>query len=475
MLRALIKKEIQANVLSFRFVAIAALFLIVVPATVLVLTTDAAKKVDEFSARRTGIETYLKSYAHFNRLQNVVQPAQPPLASYALVRGISADVNFEEFDDDPLPVMFPLLDLTFVVAILLSLAALIFSYDALCGEKEDGTLKLMLANGVPRTKILLGKVIGGTVTLLVPFLLSLVLGLIVILVNPRLAWGGSDWGALAVLLAGAAIYVAFFMVLGVFISARHQSSSASIMTSLCVWVLFVLVVPNLSPYFASLVAPAPSRIKVSREASRLTDVERDDLGRRLAAEKMRELVRQYPALAENLSEAAAKARAEKDPAYKEALAARTREVGAAWAEANRIQNGKAEALRGDLRRKEDAQTKLAGAISMASPLSDFTFLATDLTSTGLMNERHFQELSRLWDQAYGDYVRARIETLQKKDPAVDWWNSPVDVGDMPRFQFREEGLAARIAATLLPLGILAALALLAFGTAYVSFVKYDVR
>ena len=247
------------------------------------------------------------------------------------------------------------------------------------------------------------------------------------------------------------------------------------MTSLCVWVLFVLVVPNLSPYFASLVAPAPSRIKVSREASRLTDVERDDLGRRLAAEKMRELVRQYPALAENLSEAAAKARAEKDPAYKEALAARTREVGAAWAEANRIQNGKAEALRGDLRRKEDAQTKLAGAISMASPLSDFTFLATDLTSTGLMNERHFQELSRLWDQAYGDYVRARIETLQKKDPAVDWWNSPVDVGDMPRFQFREEGLAARIAATLLPLGILAALALLAFGTAYVSFVKYDVR
>jgi ABC-type transport system involved in multi-copper enzyme maturation permease subunit len=475
MLKALIKKEIQANVLSFRFVAVAALLFVVVPVTVLVLSTDAAKKVDEFSARRSGIETYLKSYAHFNRLQNVVQPAQPPLASYALVRGISSDVNFEEFDDDPLPVVFPLLDLTFVVAILLSLAALIFSYDALCGEKEDGTLKLMLANGVPRAKILLGKIVGGTLTLLVPFLLSLVLGLIVILMNPRIAWGGSDWGALAVLIAGAVVYVLFFQILGVFISARHQSSSASIMTSLCVWVLFVLVVPNLSPYFASLVSPAPSRIKVSREVSRLTDVDRDDLGRRLAAEKMRELVRQYPALAENLSEAEAKARAEKDPAYKEALGARVREVGAAWAEANRIQGGKANDLWGDLKRKEEAQTKLAGSVSMISPLSDFTFLATDLTSTGLMNGRHFEELRRIWDQAYGDYVRARTESLQKKDPAVDWWNSPVDVSDMPRFQYKEEALAARIAGTLLPLGILAGLALLAFGAAYFSFVKYDVR
>jgi ABC-type transport system involved in multi-copper enzyme maturation permease subunit len=475
MLGALIKKEIQANVLSFRFVAVAALLLIVVPVTVLVLSTDAAKKVDEFSSRRSEIETYLKSYAHFNRLQNVVKPAQPPLASYALVRGISSDVNFEEFDDDPLPVMFPLLDLTFVVAILLSLAALIFSYDALSGEKEDGTLKLMLANSVPRAKILLGKIVGGTLTLLIPFLLSLVLGLIVILLNPRVAWGGSDWGALAVLLAGAAVYVLFFQVLGVFISARHQSSSASIMTSLCVWVLFVLVVPNLSPYFASLVSPAPSRIKISREMSRLTDVERDNLGDRLAAEKMKELVRQYPALAENLSEAAAKARAEKDPAYKEALQARVREVGAAWAEANRIQGGKAKDLGDDLQRREEAQTKLAGAVSMISPLSDFTFLATDVTSTGLMNERHFDQMSTLWGRVYEDYVRARTTALQKQDPAVDWWNTPVDVSDMPRFQYKEEPLAARIAGTLLPLGVLAGLALLAFAAAYFSFVKYDVR
>jgi ABC-type transport system involved in multi-copper enzyme maturation permease subunit len=475
MVGALIKKEIQANVLSFRFVAVAALLLIVVPVTVLVLSTDAAKKVDEFSSRRSEIETYLKSYAHFNRLQNVVKPAQPPLASYALVRGISSDVNFEEFDDDPLPVMFPLLDLTFVVAILLSLAALIFSYDAVCGEKEDGTLKLMLANGLPRAKIILAKIIGGTVTLIVPFLLSLVLGLIVILLNPRITWKGADWTSLAFLLIGAGLYVLFFQVLGVFISVRHHSSSASIMTSLCVWVLFVLVVPNLSPYFAALVSPSPSRIKVSREMNRLTDVERDDLGRRLADEKMRELTRTYPALAENLSQAEAKVRAEKDPAYKIALQARVREVGAAWDEANRIQIAKANALQDNLERQEEAQTKLSGTLSMVSPLADFTYLSSDLTSTGLMNERHFKRLSDIWGRSYGDYRQAKIVSLQKKDPAVDWWNTPVDVSDMSRFVYKEEDLAARLKGTLPAFAVLAGLALAAFWAAYFSFRGYDAR
>jgi len=475
MLSALIKKEIRANVFSFRFAAVAALVLIVVPVAVLVLANDAVRKVDEFSMRRSEIENYLKSYAHFNRLRNVVQPAQPPLPSYALVRGISSDVNIEEFDDDPLPVMFPLIDLTFIVAILLSLAALVFSYDAVCGEKEDGTLKLMLSNGLPRAKILFGKVVGGTLTLLAPFLVALILGQIIILLTPRLAWSGADWAALGLLFVGAALYVSFFFVLGLFISALHHSSSASIMTSLCAWVVFVLVLPNLSPYLASLVSPAPSRIKVGRETARLTDVDRDELGQKLVKERLREFYKKYPALTKNSFGAEAKARAEKDPAFKEALEARTKEVQAAWDEANRVQSAKANVLRDDLARKEEAQSKLAKTFSMASPAADFSYLAADLTSTGLRNRKHFAELARLWDRAYWDYVRAKTAALVKKDPLTDWWNSPVDVGDMPRFEYKEESAGARIAGSLPGLGLLAGFGLLAFAAAFAAFVKYDVR
>jgi hypothetical protein len=92
-----------------------------------------------------------------------------------------------------------------------------------------------------------------------------------------------------------------------------------------------------------------------------------------------------------------------------------------------------------------------------------------------MNDRHFEQLRRLWDQSYGDYVRARTAALQKQDPTTDWWNTAVDVSDMPRFQYKEEAVGARIAGALPPLGLLAGLGLLAFAAAYFSFVKYDVR
>jgi ABC-type transport system involved in multi-copper enzyme maturation permease subunit len=95
----------------------------------------------------------------------------------------------------------------------------------------------------------------------------------------------------------------FFYGLGVFISSRHHSSSASIMTSLLVWVLLVLVVPSLSPYIASFLSPTASRIQVDREVGRLSDTERDDLGRKLLAERTRELIAKYPVLAQRLSEA----------------------------------------------------------------------------------------------------------------------------------------------------------------------------
>jgi ABC-type transport system involved in multi-copper enzyme maturation permease subunit len=475
MLGTLIKKEILNSVFSFRFVVIFALLLVVVPVTVFILTNDYVKKVDEYSFRQNGLENYLKNYAHFNRIGAVTLPSQPPIPFYSLVRGISSDVNIAKFDDDPLPAVFPLLDLVFIVGILLSLAALIFSYDASCGEKEDGTLKLMMSNCLARSKIILGKIIGGTLTLLIPFILSLVLGLLVILLNSRVGWAGTDWVTLALVLFGAVIYILLFLVIGVLISASHHSSSASIMTSLFVWVLLILVVPNLSPYLASLISPAPSQIKMEREVSRLSDVERDNLGRKLEAERLAELVKKYPVLAERFSEAEAKARVEKDPAFREAYQARTREIQAAWDEANRIQGKKANDLQDEFRRKVGAQTRLSRDLSMISPLADFTYLATDLTSTGTMNLRHFVHLREIWDQAFGAYQRNRLAALQKQNPAVDWWNTPVDVSDMPRFQYKEEALAARAKGTVWPFAIMMIMNLIVFSAAYISFVKYDVR
>src|SRR5674476_1324522 len=99
MFRAIVRKEVLGNILSFRFVVTLALLLVVVPVTTFVLTTDYLKKVSDASLRRSETETYLRSYAHFNRISNVLQAQMPPLPCEVLVRGLSADVNLSEFDE----------------------------------------------------------------------------------------------------------------------------------------------------------------------------------------------------------------------------------------------------------------------------------------------------------------------------------------------------------------------------------------
>ena len=475
MFKAIVRKEVLGNILSFRFVVTLALLLVVVPVTTFVLTSDYLKKVSDASLRRAETETYLRSYAHFNRISNILQAQMPPLPSEVLVRGLSADVNLSEFDDDPLPVMFPLVDLVFVVTILMSLVALIFAYDAVSGEKEDGTLKLMLANGLPRPQVILAKIAGGGLTLLVPYVMSLVVGLLVILVHPGVGWSSADWGALGLITVGTFLYVMLFYALGVFISARHQTSSASIMTALLVWVVLVLVVPSLSPYIASFLSPTPSRIQVEREASRLGDTERDDLGRKLEAERLRDVLAKYPILSEKLSEGDKKRLVEQDPAARAAFEARRKAVSAAWDEANRTQGEKITALTNAAAQKEKAQTSLSRTISMISPLAVFSYLATDLSSTGIKNAAYFEQLRGVWDRAFGEYERKKLAALQAKDPATDWWNTAVDMSDRPRFEFREERLGARVQAALPGFVLLLGYGLVFFVLAYVSFLRYDVR
>jgi len=473
--KTLLVKEMRAHLLAFRFLASCAILFVLVVVTAVVLTGDYVRKLDEYSGRQAEIDRYLRSYAHFNRIGAILQPTQPPIPFQALVRGLTADVNMEAFDDDPLPVMFPLIDLTFIVTILVSLMALILTYDAVCGEKEDGTLKLMLANSLPRSKILLAKVAGAGLTLAGPLVVSLAAGMLVVLLHPRVDWAGVDWGALGLIVAGAILYGGVFVLIGILVSSVHRSSASSIMTSLFIWTLLVLVVPNLSPYVASFLAPAPSRIKVARETARLTDVDRDDLGRKLLAKYQDEVLKEYPVLGERLTEAEVKKRVAEDPLYRKAFEANRAASERAWNEANRIQGAKARELSDDLRQKEASQTQLARAISMLSPLADFSYLATDLSSTGTRNQVHFGQLARLWDQAFEDYRPKKVEELRAKDPTADAWNTAIDMTDAPRFRYIEEGLGGRIQAALPPFAVLLGYGIILFAAAYVAFIRYDVR
>ena len=69
---------------------------------------------------------------------------------------------------NPLLNLFTSIDLVFIFEVVLSLIALIFAYDAIAGERERGTLRLVVTHPVRRGQILLAKYISAMLCLLVP-------------------------------------------------------------------------------------------------------------------------------------------------------------------------------------------------------------------------------------------------------------------------------------------------------------------
>ena len=67
--------------------------------------------------------------------------------------------------DNPLLAMFLTIDVVFIFKIVLSALAILFAFNTISGEREDGTLKLVLSNAIPRDMIVLGKYLGGMLSL----------------------------------------------------------------------------------------------------------------------------------------------------------------------------------------------------------------------------------------------------------------------------------------------------------------------
>ena len=77
--------------------------------------------------------------------------------------------------DNPFLRLFSSIDLVAIFQVVLSLLALLFAYDAIAGEHEAGTLRLMMSHPVRRGQILAAKYIGAMVCLMTPLLISLLL------------------------------------------------------------------------------------------------------------------------------------------------------------------------------------------------------------------------------------------------------------------------------------------------------------
>ena len=139
---------------------------------------------------------------------------------------------------------FTTLDWAFIVGYVLSFIALLFTFDSISGELERGTLRLTLANAIPRHTVLIGKFLGAFISINIPFAIAVLMNLILISTSDAVRLNAEAWGRLGILYGIVVFYTCLFIALGLLVSAAVRESGVSLVVLLLIWVSFVVFMPN---------------------------------------------------------------------------------------------------------------------------------------------------------------------------------------------------------------------------------------
>ena len=109
---------------------------------------------------------------------------------------------------------FTTLDWAFIVGYVLSFIAILFTFDSISGELERGTLRLTLANAIPRHTVLVGKFLGAFISVNIPFAVAVLMNLILISTSDAVQLNAEAWERLGILYGIVILYTCLFITLG---------------------------------------------------------------------------------------------------------------------------------------------------------------------------------------------------------------------------------------------------------------------
>lgn len=148
-------------------------------------------------------------------------------------------------------------DWAFIIGYMLSLIALLFTFDSITGERERGTLRLMLSNPIPRYTVLIGKFLGAFISIYIPFALAVLINLLLISSASAVQLDAEAWVRLGIIIFIAFLYTCLFLALGMLVSARAQRSAVSLVMLLLFWVSFVVFMPGALALIANRFSSTP--------------------------------------------------------------------------------------------------------------------------------------------------------------------------------------------------------------------------
>lgn len=178
-------------------------------------------------------------------------------------------VNFSEASFSTGLLRFGEISMAMFLQVILPLVIFFFGFASIALERENGTLKVMLTQGVGWKEIISGKALG-LMGLALLFFIPVGIVALLFLITTRdtivtsdelLRYGGTVVG-----------YLLFFQIVSVItilVSAVSRTAKEALMKLLAVWLFFIILLPRTTQALGGYFYPSPSKIEFE------TSIERD--------------------------------------------------------------------------------------------------------------------------------------------------------------------------------------------------------
>ena len=472
MIRLIICKELLENLLSIRFILSMLLIISLFSVSGFLFVGKYGQQSDDYWRKTNRNLAALSEHSDqlfrlaFYKQEIYSKPKPLTLCVEGFEKSLPNCLRFDVFSSD-LPEVksqssfilpqFSDIDWVFIISLVLSFVVLVFTYDCICGEKEAGTLRLMLAGSIPRYKVLIAKYFGVMFTVGIPLLAGLLANLIIVVSSKDVALEGWIWLKVFAIVMLSFLYLSIFVLLGMFVSSRSAHSANSMVVLLLVWVALVILIPSLGRIISDLSARAPTAEELER--------------------KLAEVGAQIWDNSEKFGKNAGSMGTDpNNPGNNPPARARLKTA---------LTNA-ANQVRDDHHNRLLAQALTGRNLTCISPLAIYARASEVIAGTGINRCADIYRQIKEYQVVLKEYVRSKDledpESLHLVNPdlgtARSWKtisHKPVDFGTVPKFQERDLALGEFLKLTIWDIGLLVLFNLVLFAASFVSFLRYDVR
>lgn len=170
-------------------------------------------------------------------------------------------VNFSEASFSNGLLRFGEISAAMILQMLLPLLLFFWGFDLIARERENGTLRILLTQGISWQELITGKALGLFYLALLIFVPSIIIGFILLIISEGAFQNTPAFIRFFLLMVWYLVYFFIISLLAVYVSARSKNTKSSLITLIGFWLVFTLILPKVSQVAGQSLFPSPSKVE----------------------------------------------------------------------------------------------------------------------------------------------------------------------------------------------------------------------